>query len=349
MDIEVYRTKSNNSNIKPFLVDVPVKTNIWIRPECQKKQFEVIRKARPSILFLQSDGGRNEEEWEKIRKNRELFKEIDWDCTVHCLFANENYGLYGMAYRSWNYIWKRVDRCIFLEDDHIPSVSFFRFCKEMLDKYENDLRIAAICGTNVLGDYKMASADYVFSRNLAIWGVAYWKRTYDSYNLDYKNDEYTTNAICQYGKRFKHFCKLVRDYGNNKKADGHIPGSEFYLNLNMIAQNQMFIFPKRNMISCMGVMPGSAHSPNSIKMLPKGVSQIYNMKTYELNQSIKYAKYVFPDIEFEKKQERILALHHPLVAKYRRIVRIIKRIYYGDGKKMLMKKINNIGNKMEEK
>lgn len=39
--------------MKPYLVDVPVKINIWIRPECQKRQFEIIKQARPSILFVQ--------------------------------------------------------------------------------------------------------------------------------------------------------------------------------------------------------------------------------------------------------------------------------------------------------
>ena len=41
--------------MKPYLVDVPVRVNIWIRPECQKKQFEILKQARPSILFIQSD------------------------------------------------------------------------------------------------------------------------------------------------------------------------------------------------------------------------------------------------------------------------------------------------------
>lgn len=56
--------------MKPYLVDVPVKVNIWTRPECQRKQFEVIKQARPSILFVTSDGGRNEREWQLIYQNR---------------------------------------------------------------------------------------------------------------------------------------------------------------------------------------------------------------------------------------------------------------------------------------
>ena len=83
------------SEKKTFLVDVPVRVNIWIRPECQKRQFEVIKKARPSVLFLVSDGGRNEKEWEAIRKNRELIDGgIDWDCTVYRIYEDKNNGLY---------------------------------------------------------------------------------------------------------------------------------------------------------------------------------------------------------------------------------------------------------------
>ena len=61
--------------MKPYLVDVPVKINIWIRPECQRKQFEVIKKARPSVLFVTSDGGRNDQEWELIYQNRKIYDE----------------------------------------------------------------------------------------------------------------------------------------------------------------------------------------------------------------------------------------------------------------------------------
>ena len=30
------------SELKPYLVDVPVKVSIWIREECQRKQFEIL-------------------------------------------------------------------------------------------------------------------------------------------------------------------------------------------------------------------------------------------------------------------------------------------------------------------
>ena len=76
--------------MKPYLVDLPVRVQLWIRPHLLKKQFEVIRQARPSILFLVSDGGRNEKEQKLIDESRKIFEEIDWDCTVHKLYMDES-------------------------------------------------------------------------------------------------------------------------------------------------------------------------------------------------------------------------------------------------------------------
>lgn len=81
------------SALKKYLVDIPVRINIWIRPECQRRQFEVIKKARPSILFIQSDGGRNDEEWQAIYANRKMIDEgIDWDCQVYRLYEEKIMG-----------------------------------------------------------------------------------------------------------------------------------------------------------------------------------------------------------------------------------------------------------------
>lgn len=341
--INVYYTKDRQHDIKPYLVDVPVSTNIWIRPDCQKLQLEVFQKARPSILFIQSDGGRNEEEWDLIRQNRKLLEEgIDWECTVHQIYAEENNGLYGMAKITQEHIWQYVDRCIFLEDDHIPSVSFFGFCAELLEKYKDDMRITQICGMNHLGIYDAPTKDYFFSRVGSIWGIAIWKRTYETFKLDYQKDSYVIDEVCRIAKKDTFFCKSMRGYANKELIGGHVPWTEFFLKLNMYAQNQLYIVPKKNMISCHGTTPGSAHAVDDIKKLAKGDAQIFNMKTYELDGAIRHPDYAFPDLTYEKKQKRVMADNHPIIRRYRRIVSICKRLFYGDGKVMLKRMIGKI-------
>lgn len=350
MNIIVAKTKDKNPHIKPYLVDVAVKTNIWIRPYCQKQQFEIFKRARPRVLFVQSDGGRNAKEWEIIRENRRLFdEEIDWECTVHKIYADKNYGMYGMSEITRNYIWSHAESCIFLEDDLLPAVSFFHFCAEMLERYADDLRVCAICGMNHLHEYDRPTADYFFSHVGSIWGIAYWKRTFENFKLDYKDDPYVIDEVCNIAKKDTFFCKSMRGYAADKIIGGHVPGPEYYLVQNIFAQHQLFIIPRKNMISCIGVGDGAAHAVNSIKKMAKGDAQFFYMKTFEIKHHIKHPQYVFPDLTYEKEMKRATAWHHPVISAYRRWVGIIKRIGCGDGVLILkkipakFKRIINIG------
>ncbi len=305
--------------MKDYLVDVPVRINIWIRPECQRKQFEIIKKARPSILFLISDGGRNEKEWSAIYQNRKIYdEEIDWNCTVYKVYEDKNNGLYTMGVKTRELVWSKVDRCIFLEDDILPSVSFFQYCAELLEKYKDDERISTICGMNHLGTYDAPKSDYFFSRQGSIWGTATWKRVHDMRDgIKYADDPYVLDLLRQRTRHNDTFWKKIMGYTKDERYDGHIPGGEFYVEFAMYGHNQLQIIPKKNMICNIGCTEDAAHSL-SLNRLPKGIRRVFNMETYELDFPLKHAKYVIPDIEYEKKRNRIMAYNHPVISYIRR-------------------------------
>lgn len=307
--------------MKPWLVDVPVKANIWIREECQRKQFEVLKKARPSTLFLISDGGRNEKEWEAIRANRRMFDtEIDWDCTVYKIYEEKNNGLYAMAKKARQLIWSNVDRCIFLEDDYVPSVSYFAFCAELLEKYKDDERIQAICGMNHCEKWENATSDYFFADEGSIWGMATWKRTDECRDPEHKygKDPYTMNLLKLHTKNEQIYWKRLEGYAKSNIYENHVAGGEFYHRFEVYAQHRLYIIPKYNMISNIGCTPSGAHA-TEYKLIPKGIRQVFNMKTYEYDLPLKHPDYVIPDTEYTKKLKRIMAVGHPVVQKYRRI------------------------------
>ncbi len=314
-----------------YLVNVPVKINIWIRPDCQKRQFEVLKKAKPSILFIQSDGGRNENEKKCILENRELIDNgIDWNCTVYRMYNDENRGLYetGMAMRRL--IWSKVDRCIFLEDDLLPTVEYFQFCAELLEKYKDDERIECICGFNHLGMYDCGSADYFFSRQGSIWGTASWRRVAEKdSNFSYADDEYIMRLLKQRTKHNRMMRSRIIAYSKSKEYEGHIPGTEFFYEFNMYGQNRLQIIPKINMISNIGCTENSEHA-DKIEMLPKGIRRIFNSETFRLSFPLKHPDFVIPDIEYEKKRNRIMAYNHPLINGYRKLERGFRKLLSGD-------------------
>ena len=308
------------NNLKPFLVDVPVRVNIWIRPECQRAQFEVLKQARPSIMFLVSDGGRNEKEWAAIKKNRELFDtEIDWDCTVYKVYEEENQGLYTMGRKGSQLIWSKVDRCIFLEDDQVPSVSYFKYCAELLEKYKDDTRIVSICSMNYAGIWESATNDYFFSERGPIWGQATWKRSYEQrdFDLEYAKDPYVMNLLRSKLKDDKSYLKTVEGYAKNSNHGGHIPGGEFLSRLEVCAQNRLYIIPKYNMMCNIGCTENGTHA-SEYRLMPHAIRKIFNMKTYEYDFPLKHPKYMIADGDYKALEEKILCRNRPVSLLFRK-------------------------------
>lgn len=320
--------------MKPFLVDVPVKLNIWIRPEYQIKQFEIIKKTRPSILFLISDHGRNLQERELVEKNRKIFEEIDWECQIYKLFEDVNQGMYEMIGKTHELIWKHVDRCIFLEDDILPSVSYFRYCAELLERYKNDTRINVICGMNHLGVYEDVDSDYFFSRQGSIWGCAMWKRTYDQYyDFSYCKDKYILKLLNERTKHNKIFQKRLNTYAQSNICEGHEAGDEFFLEFSIYGQNQLQIVPKKNMIRNIGTGKNSAHS-DEIYNIPHGIRRIFEMSTYEVDFPLNHPSHVIPDIFYEKKRNQIMAYNCPFRYRWRQLEIILLKLMHGEFKEI---------------
>lgn len=285
--------------MKPWLVDVPVRVNIWIRPEQQKKQWEVIKQARPSILFIKSDGGRNEEEWNAIKQNRALIDNgVDWECEVHKMYENENLGLYASSFKMSAYIWERVDRCIFLEDDHIPSVSYFRFCAELLEKYKDDQRIEAVCGFNNVNTWDAGGSDYFFSRRGSIWGIATWRR--NSINWDISslpNNDYYTRYGNMLMAKDPDIVRRVKGYKEDPFYENHTPGAEFWHRFNVHYLHRLYIVVANNMITCEGATDNSTHSC-SYEKLPDYLKPLFNSRRYELSFPIKHPSFIVCDEEY---------------------------------------------------
>lgn len=338
--------------MKPYLVDVPVRVNIWIRPECQRRQFEVLKEARPSILFLISDGGRNEKEWEAINGNRAMFdEEVDWECTIYKMYEDKNNGLYTMGKKMSELVWSKVDRCIFLEDDILPSISFFRYCSDLLERYKDDLRVSVICGFNHLGVYDDVTSDYFFSRQGAIWGTATWKRTFDLRDSEFKygSDPYTMKLLEQRTKHNRISWKRIQAYTKQKYYEGHVAGGEFWHEFNMYGHNQLQIVPKKNLISNIGCTENSFHA-DKIDSMPRGIRCVFNSKTYELEFPLKHNDYIIPDVYYEKKRNRIMGYNHPVINAYRKMERLLIKIKHGDFKYIVRKLMQRIkGNSCVDK
>ena len=194
---------------------------------------------------------------------------------------------------------------------------------------------------NHLGKSENVSSDYFFSRQGSIWGTAVWKRTVMNRSFLYYKDPYVMELLKQRTRRNPIAWKRLCAYGQQDKYEGHVAGAEFWYEFDMYAQNRLQIVPKYNLVSNIGCDKDSMHM-DDIKQLPKGFRRVLNMDTYELEFPLKHPEYVMPDIEYEKRRNRIMAYNYPLVSAYRRVERVVLKIVNGDVDYVIKKILSRI-------
>ena len=164
---------------------------VFNRLDTTKQVFEEIKKAKPPRLYIAADGPRadKEVEAEKVTAVRDfIMQNIDWECDVETLFRDENLSCKYAVSGAIDWFFDNEEMGIILEDDVVPTQSFFWFCEKMLNMYKHDERIMMIGGTNYYIDTREKfQKDYFFSRHFGIWGWASWRRAWSQYDISMKS------------------------------------------------------------------------------------------------------------------------------------------------------------------
>ena len=316
-------------------MDISVLILFFNRADTLQKVFDEVRKAQPARLFLYQDGPRSEKDVPGIEACREVVSNVDWPCEVHQLFQEKNYGCDPSEYLAQKWAFSMTEKCIVLEDDDVPSLSFFRFCKEMLDRYENDERIAMIAGFNPEEVTEDSEADYFFTQYFSIWGWASWRRVIDKWEEHYdfldKPEAVTRlkDVIREKGLQ-KHYLDIARRHRATGKA--------YYETIFCFAallNGQMAIMPKYNLVNNIGLTGDSTHFSASIDMLPKGYRRIFTMKRHEMPQQLRHPEYVIEHIAFRHRAYKIQGWNHPLIKCGRSIEQLFIGLRHGQFKHIL--------------
>jgi hypothetical protein len=168
------------------MLNTPVAFLIFNRPDLTNIVFDAIAQAKPKKLLVVADGPRFLEEAEKCRKARAVIERVDWDCEVLTNFSEINLGCKHRVSSGLDWVFSDVEEAIILEDDCLPSPSFFYFCQTLLKYYRDDERIMHISGNNFQFGQSRTEYSYYFSKYPHIWGWASWRRAWKYYNVDIK-------------------------------------------------------------------------------------------------------------------------------------------------------------------
>ena len=164
--------------------DVPILLIVFNRPGTTARVFNRIREIKPQQLFVAADGPREGKDGEKEKcesVRNIIIKNIDWPCEVKTLFRDKNLGCGVGPSEAITWFFEHVEEGIILEDDIVPSFSFFEFTKELLGLYRNEESVWHI-GGNSYNPYPLKN-EYYFSAYPHVWGWATWRRAWKHYRF----------------------------------------------------------------------------------------------------------------------------------------------------------------------
>jgi len=301
------------------MFDIPVVLFVFKRKDTLKRIIDRIRQVSPSKIYIIADGPRNDEEAIATKDVREYIETlIDWECEIVKNYAVENQGVYDRIGCGAKWVFSQEDKAIFLEDDNLPEVTFFDYCRDMLEQYKNDNRVLWVCGTNYLEECEEANgASYFFTQHLLPCGWASWADKFNEYydgELDLVSDISLNSIRDNYQN--KHLFEQDRDVvlktrsllNDNRKKASWDRQMLFSLRVNSLYG----ISPIYNQIRNIGADELSTHGGTSTNKTMTG--RFCELATKPLEFPLKHPRYVLADCAYERKIGNII-----LYPWYRRI------------------------------
>lgn len=186
----------------------PVLFIFFNRRDVALQVFAKIKQVKPATLYLSSDGPREAtcgESSTVVELRQYILDNIDWPCAVYTRFGDVNLGCGLGVSTAIEWFFAYEESGVILEDDSLPSISFFYYCQELLEKYKNDFRVWHISGTSFIPPNIESDASYHFSKIPVVPGWATWKSRWQYFDiemkeLDYFNQHKYINEVCHSNK-----------------------------------------------------------------------------------------------------------------------------------------------------
>lgn len=162
----------------------PILLFTYNRPEHTRLTLEALRKnhlSDRSRLYIFSDGYRNETDREEVMKVRELIRSVEGFAAIHIEERTENVGLARNIIEGVTGVVNEHGKVIVLEDDLITSPYFLTFMNDVLERYEQEEKIAHVQGFCFP---LQGLPDAFLIKWTGSWGWATWKRAWDLFNPD---------------------------------------------------------------------------------------------------------------------------------------------------------------------
>jgi len=170
----------------------PVVLFVYNRPAHTRRTVESLlgnHLAAESDLFVFCDGAKNQSDRASVEEVRRYVHGIEGFRSVQIIERDRNVGLAKSVISGVSEMFRKYKRQIVLEDDLLTAPDFLTFMNEVLEHYEQELRIFSVSGFNhavtMPDEYEY---DGVFSHRSCSWGWGTWKSRWEQ--VDWEVSDY---------------------------------------------------------------------------------------------------------------------------------------------------------------
>ena len=246
--------------IKPL--ETAVLFVVFNRLDTTKQVFEAIQKAEPPRLYIAADGANENKqgEAEKVQAVRDyIMQNIDWECEVSTLFRDRNLGCKYAPAGAISWFFENEEQGIILEDDCLPSQSFFWYCEELLIKYKTNESVYLISGDGRGPESTQMKEDYGFCKYPIIWGWASWSRVWKKYDpeiLDWPLHRDSLPKLISQNKATERFWSQVLE----KMYKNEVNAWDYQFSYLLFKNKGKCIVPRLNQITNIGFGADATHT-----------------------------------------------------------------------------------------
>jgi hypothetical protein len=258
-------------------MDTAVLLLIWNRPALCRRVMEAISTSRPRRFYVAADGPRdNQFDRALCEETRKVAMSVGWECDVRTLFRDKNLGCGRAVSSAIDWFFKNEEEGIILEEDCVPTTTFFPYCTELLDRYRNDKRIMSVSGNN-FQDKSVTRYSYYFSRYMHCWGWATWRRAWALYDFEMLSwPKYRQADLLQlWGGKDQGFVQYWIDIFD-RVASGKIDTWDYQWVFTCWKNNGLTCLPRVNLVTNIGFGAEATHTTDANSKFAN--ASVYPMK-----------------------------------------------------------------------
>ena len=263
---------------------------------------------KKSVVFIFSDGWKNNHDKEKVLGVRKYISNISGFKKVFIILRPNNFGLSKNIIDGINFVLKNNKKIIVLEEDLKLSKNFLNFINSGLKIYQRERKVASINGWFFPLSCKKNIPDTFLIRGADCWGWGTWRRAWKKFDsngqrLLNKIRKNKLEKLFNFNNSFN-YMKMLKDQINKKNQSWAI---RWYASI--FLENMYTLHPKESLVENIGTKNGENSNFDflnlSSSISKKKYQPIIKQKIIESSSARKAIENFFNQNIFFKLKERI--------------------------------------------